>query len=183
MKKVISSLAAAAVIATSGVASDVNFDTDQAYLIAGAAIENADPFDMGVAVVVGGGVPFMQAGEGTLVAEAELTYSVVAPSYDYDFGFYGGSDTVEATFMTLGAYAGYKYDIDQQFFVKPRVGLIYKSVDFDISGYPGSDSEIGLAFGIQGGMKLNEQMDVVVGFNLVDGSDITHITGGIQYRF
>ena len=183
MKKIVSSLAVAALIATSGVASDVNFDTDKAYLIAGVAAEMVDEFDMGVAVVLGGGVPFMKAGEGTLVAEGEFTYSVMSPSYDYDFGFYGGSDTVEATFMTLGAYAGWQYNLSQEYFIKPRVGLIYKSVDYDISGYPGSDSELGLAFGVQGGMPLSKEMDLIVGLNLVDGSDIMHISGGIQYRF
>ena len=181
MKKIVSSFAAAALIATSGLANEI--EVGQPYLIAGAAIEMVDEFDMGVALVVGGGAPVMDLGEGSLVAEAELTYSVMAPSYDYNFGFYGGKGSVEATFMTLGAYAGYQLDLDNQFFVKPRLGLIYRSVDYDVSAYSGSDSEIGLALGVQGGMKLNEQMDVVVGFNLVDGADIMHLTGGIQYRF
>jgi hypothetical protein len=183
MKKIVSGLAAAAVIATSGMAEDINFDSNKAYLVAGAALEMVDEYDMGVAVVLGGGIPFMQAGEGTLVAETELTYSVVAPSWDYDFGYYGGKGSVDATFMTLGAYAGWQYNLNQELFIKPRLGLIYRSVDIDVNGYDGSDSEIGLAFGVQGGMKLSEALDVTVGLNLVDGSDIMHITGGVQYHF
>lgn len=178
MKKIISSFAAAAVIATAGVASDVNFDTDQAYLIAGGAIEMVDGADMGLALVVGGGVPFMQAGEGTLVAEGELTYSLMAPTIE-------GTD-VDFNVMTLGAYVGWKYDLDGGMFVKPRVGLTYSSWDWDVPGFYGgsvSYSEISLGAGVQGGMTLSDQMDVVVGLNLPKLGDIMHLTAGIQYRF
>lgn len=183
MKKILSTVAAAAVLATSGLANDASFDLDKAYLIAGVAIENADyagvDTDMGLAIVLGGGLPVMKLGEGSLVTEAELTYSVMAPSADYDFGYYG-SGSVDFTFMTLGAYAGWQYNIDKQYFVKPRVGLIYKSVDSDGGG---DDSEIGLALGVQGGMKLNENLDLTIGLNLVDGMDLTHLTAGVQYHF
>jgi len=186
MKKILSTVAAAAVLATSSFASDVNFDANKAYLSAGVALEMVDNMDMGVALVLGGGIPFMKAGPGTLAVEGELTYSVMAPSYDDSM--YGTSFSSDTTFMTLGAYAGYIYDINPQMFVKPRVGLIYKSADVNVNipGYgSGSEtvSEIGLAVGVQGGYRLNKQLDLTVGLNLVDGMDIMHITGGVQYHF
>ena len=170
MKKILSTVAAAAVLATS------SFAGQSPYLIAGLGMEMVDvgpvDLDMGFAMILGGGLPLndIKVGPGTFAVEGELTYSIIAPSYN-DF---------DMTFMTLGAYGAYIIDIDKQFFVKPRVGLIYKSFDAD-HGY--SDSEIGLALGVQGGYKLNKQLDIIVGLNLVDGMDIMHITGGVQYHF
>ena len=181
MKKILSTVAAAAVLATSGLASDVNFDTNKAYLSAGIAAEMMDGADTGFALVLGGGVPFMKAGPGTLAVEGEFTYSISGPSLG-DW---------EATIMNLGAYAAWKYDINKQFYVKPRAGLVYTSVDQDYSGptygysvgsY--SDSSIGLSVGVAGGYVITKNWDATVAFNMnLSDYDANYLVVGAQYNF
>ena len=179
MKKILSTVAAAALLATSSFA----LDTNKMYGGASLAIESGPSgMDSGMALILNGGLPVMKAGKagpGTVGVEGEFTYSIVPPSVEYQTGW-TSTTSVDYTYMTLAAYGVYTYDINNQFFVKPRVGLIYRSVDTD--GF-GSDSEMGLAMGVQGGYKLNKQMDIVFGYNMLDGSDLTHLSAGVQYRF
>lgn len=119
MKKIVSGLAAAAVIATSGVASDV--EIGQPYAIVGAGLEMINNADMGIALIVGGGAPVMDLGEGKLVAEGELTYSLMAPTVE--------STDIDFNVLTMGAYVGYQLDLDDGLFVKPRLGLLYRSYE------------------------------------------------------
>ncbi len=165
-KKIILSLLASALVATSSFA----LDTSKAYAMGS-----------GFAIILGGGLPVVEAGKagpGTVAVEAELTYSLMAPSLDYGYG------SVDLTVMTLGAYGAYIFDINEQFFVKPRAGLVYRSYSYSNGGYYGdSISEIGVALGVQGGFKLNKQLDVIVGFNMLDGGDLTHLSAGVQYHF
>lgn len=177
MKRMITTVAAAAIMATSGQA----LDTSEIYGGAGLALESLSSADAGVALVLNGGLPVMEAGEvgpGTVAVEGEFTYSLVDPSwnwYHYDY---------DVTVMTLAGYAAYIYDIDSEFYVKPRVGLIYRSYDMDYAGYGGfDDSEIGLSLGVGGGYHLNSQMDIYADFTMLDGSDLTHLTAGIVYKF
>ncbi len=168
-KKLLLSVTASALMATSGLA----LDTSKIYGIGGLALESVDGLDAGFAIILGAGLPVLKAGPGTVAAEAELTYSLVSPSI-------GGYDM---TVTSLGAYSAYKFDINEQYFVKPRVGLVYKSASVSYGSASASDSEIGLAFGVQGGYVLNKSMDIVVGYNLLDGTDITHLSAGVNYRF
>ncbi len=186
MKKILSMVAATALIATSSFA----LDTSKLYGGASLAIETlSSDVDSGVALILNGGLPVMEAGKagpGTVGVEGEFTYSIVSPSYEIldSTGSWPNTSvstkSIDLTVMTLGAYGVYTYDINKQFFVKPRVGLIYRSVDVDGGG---SDSEMGLAMGVQGGYKLDEKMDVIFGYNMLDGSDLTHLSAGIQIRF
>jgi len=179
-KKIAFSLLTAALMASSSFA----IDTSKAYGAASVALESANGLDSGFAIILGGGLPVVEAGKvgpGTIAVEAELTYSLVAPAYTW------GSYKSELTAMTVAAYGAYIFNIDKQFFVKPRAGLVYRSYSWsDNSGYSyggGSNSEIGIALGLQGGYKLNEQLDIIVGYNLLDGSDLTHLSAGVQYHF
>jgi len=179
MKKILSTIAATAVLATSGLA----LDTDKAYSISSLAMENFTGLDSGFAVILGGGLPVMakgEAGPGTLVAEAELSFDLSSPSLG----------TTEISIFTMGAYVGYQYDINDKAFIKPRLGLVYASSSQDYSYNNGfttvsgsiDDSTIGIAFGLQGGYKLNKQMDIIVGYNLV-ATNVSHLSAGIQYHF
>jgi len=176
MKKILSAAVATALIATSSFA----LDTDKIYGGAGVALESANGFDSGFALALTGGLPVMPAGEagpGTLAVEGEFTYSIIPPAVG-DFTF---------SAMTLAAYAAYTYDIDSQFYVKPRAGLVYRSYTADYSSpfgkYSDSTSEIGLAFGVGGGYKLNKKMDIYLDYTMLDGSDLTHLTAGVNYKF
>ena len=182
-KKIAFSLLTAALMASSSFA----LDTSKAYGAASVALESvsAAGMDSGFAIILGGGLPVIEAGKvgpGTIAVEAELTYSLVAPSYT------SGSYKSEWSTMSVGAYGAYIFNIDKQFFVKPRAGLVYRSYSWSNnsgSSYYGdySTSEIGIAFGVQGGYKLNEQLDIIVGYNLLDGTDLTHLSAGVQYHF
>ena len=180
MKKILATAATAAILATSSFAAD-----NSPYLIAGAGLEMLTDYDMGVALIIGGGMPLdVKVGPGKLAVEGELTYSAMAPSYSYS------GATVDFTAMTLAGYAAYSFDLSKEMFIKPRLGLIYRSYDFasNYSGYGsyggfGSYTEFGIALGVQGGYKLSKEMDLIAGLNLVDGADLIHITAGIQYHF
>ena len=172
MKKILSTVAAAAVLATS------SFAIDGMYGGVGVAIESVDPLDMGVALVLNGGAPIMKLGDGSLGAEGEFTYSIMAPSWDYNG--YGGSHSVDISYMTLSGYAVWQYDINQQYFVKPRAGFTYISADGD--GWD-AGSTFGLSLGVHGGYKINKQLDAYLGIDLIDVGDMMHFTGGVQYHF
>ena len=181
-KKVALSLLSVALMASSSFA----LDTSKAYGLASVALESANGYDSGFAIILGGGLPVVEAGKvgpGAIAVEAELSYSLLSPSQSY------GSNKYELTAMTVAAYGAYIFDIDKQFFVKPRAGLVYRSYSYSWSGnsswggYDGSTSDIGIALGVQGGYKFSKQIDIIVGYNLIDGSDLTHLSAGIQYHF
>lgn len=165
IKKLLVSTVALATLSTASMA-----DT---YAGAGLALENLTGYDMGFALVLNGGMTFddVDLGPGKLAAEGEFTYSMVAPSVG----------TVDASLMTLGGYAAYIYNVNKELYVKPRIGLIYKSIDYGT--WIGSVSEIGIALGVGGGYKINKKMDAYADFTLIDGSDITHLTAGVEYHF
>ncbi|MDF1880318.1 outer membrane beta-barrel protein [Sulfurimonas sp. MAG313] len=180
MNKALLSAAAIVLLNTSVFAIELN--TEGAYAGGALALESIDPLDSGIAVVLTGGVPFEQdddLGPGIFALETELTYSLISPSVDTGLG-----GTYDLSLLTLGAYAAYIYEINEQIFVKPRLGLIYKTLNSSYGGTTSaSASEIGLALGLQGGYKLNDQIDITVGLNLVDSTNITHLTVGMQYHY
>jgi|GEM_PF-2668265 len=173
MKKSLLSIVLTSLLASSAIASDKN----SPYIGGGLALESVDGFDTGIALVLNGGLPLqdVDAGPGVLALEGEFTYSLVPASNDYRwYGYHGSWD---ATIMTLGAYGAYSIDLNKDFYVKPRVGLIFRSIDLDFA----SDNELGLAFGVGAGYKINKDLSAYVNYNLVDGFDITHLTFGVEY--
>jgi len=167
IKKLALSTLAAATLATASFA-----DT---YAGAGLALESVTDLDMGYSLVLNGGQTMdnIELGEGMLAIEGEFTYSMVAPSLGgYDFST-----------LSLAGYAAYIYAIDPQLYIKPRLGLIYRGYEATYGSYSATDSEIGIAYGIGGGYRLNEQMDVFADFTMLDGTDLTHLTFGVQYHY
>jgi len=179
MKKMIATATAAVLLTTSAYALEL--DTESLYAGGALAIESFDDFDSGVALVLTGGAPFTkkdEVGPGYFTAEAELTYSIVDSTLDFP-SFFGTNFTYDVSVFSLGAYAAYMYEINEQFFVKPRIGLVYSSLSGDsIYSSPG----FGLALGVQGGYKINDQFDATIGFNML-ASNLTHLSAGIQYHF
>lgn len=177
-------------IATSSLA----VDTSKMYAGAGLAIESASNMDSGMALVLNAGLPIIESDEvapGTLAVEGEFTYSVVSPSWDYsgtpyytgypDYRLsYTAGGTYDLTVMTLAGYAVYIFDIDEQFYVRPRIGLIYRSYDLD--GVT-DKSELGIAVGLGGGYRVDRQIDIYLDYTLIDGSDLTHLTAGAVFHF
>lgn len=157
-----------------------NMGKSNIYAGGGLAYESPEHGDSGVALVLNGGMvlPDVDVGPGKLGVDGEFTYSVLSHSYGccgYDY---------DITFMSLGAYAIYIYDINREYYVKPRIGLAYNSVDVSGPGNYnyGSDSEIDLAFGVSGGYRLSKTMDVYVALNFPD-SDWMQLGAGVQMHF
>ncbi len=171
MKKILSTVAAAAILAASGFANETPF------ISAGLGIEMAENMESpGIALIIGAGMPLeIDAGSGSVALEGELTHSIVGPEYEFR-NYYGYWNTANAEVLTISAYGTYSIEIDKQMFIKPRVGLIYRDSDV-------SDGEFGIAIGVQGGYRLDNQLDIIVGLNFIDGMDYGHLTAGVQYHF
>ena len=177
MKKILSTIAATAILATSSFA----IDTEKVYMSASLGLEQTSGYDSGIAMILTSGLPVMEKGEagpGELAVEAELTFDLSSPSV-------GGLDV---SFFTFGGYAVWKYDITEQFFVKPRAGLVYQSVSVNTSylgtTYNTSNSEISLSMGLQGGYAINDNLDVIFGYNFaVSGYSLSQLSAGVQYSF
>ena len=175
MKKILSTVAAATLIATSSFA----LDTDKLYGEAALAIESIDGFDSGTAVVLTAGVPVMEKGEagpGALAVEVDMSFDLTSPSTTIF------STEVENSLFTLGGYAAYTYDINDKAYVKPRLGLIYISEEASTGTLSVSSTTMGLAMGVKAGYKINEKIDAVVGYNII-ASNASQLTIGAAYRF
>ena len=184
MKKITALLATAAIISTSSFAQEINFDIENAYVGTGLALEKVSGLDVGVALVLNGGLAFMELGPGKLAAEGEITYSLLAPSeHNYDL-----------TVMNVGTYGAYIYDINDQFFVKGRAGLVYTNIDTPSSryyydGYSYSsnsydDGGIGVSTGVTGGFNITEQFAVTTGLNIIlNSTNLIYLSAGAQYNF
>ena len=168
MKKLLLSSALAATLSVSAMADS--------YLGAGVAYESVTDADAGVALVLNGGATVLDAGPGKIAVEGEFTYSVVSPSISVD-SYYRSYDA-DITFMFIGAYAAYIYDITPEFYVKPRLGLVYEDVDVSSA----SDSDIGLSFGIGAGYNVTKEISTYIDFTMME-SDVYHTTLGVQYHF
>lgn len=178
MKKILFTVSAAALLSLS--CSALELDTDHAYAGGGIAFESINPFSTGMAIVLTGGAPLSKKGKigpGSIVTEGEFTYTLSK----------GEVGSLHASLMTIGAYGGYIYNLTPEIYLKPRLGLIYKSVTMDYAGWGGTasatDSKIGIAFGLLAGYTLTKELDLYAGYKLVEGSDITHFTIGANYRF
>jgi len=153
------------------------------YAGAGLAVESVDGLDSGISLVLNGGMTLddvlddVNVGPGTLAVEGEFSYSVIAPSYSTWWG-----SSIDVTYMTLGAYAAYIYDINKEFYVKPRAGLTLVSGSVSGGGSV-TDDGIKLAVGVGGGYKLNKQMNVFADLNMISFGDMMHLTAGVEYHF
>jgi len=170
IKKLLVSTVAAATLSTA-----VFADT---YAGAGLALENVDGLDSGFSLVLNGGKTLddVKVGNGSLAIEGEFSYSIVPPSYSW------WRTTTDVTYMTLSGYAAYIYDINKDFYVKPRAGLTYVSGSVSGGGAVTSDG-IKLTIGVGGGYKLNKQMNIFADLNMISFGDMTHLTAGVEYHF
>lgn len=140
---------------------------------AGLAIEDADNMGLGSALVLNGGKEIMDLGPGRLGAEGELTYTL-APHEDDRF-----SANDDIRYLTVGAYATYRYDLDKRFYVKGRAGLNVSSVSNAPSD---TDDGIGIAVSALGGYTFNDKIDFSSGLTVMSVG-IRQISFVAQYKF
>ena len=83
--------------------------------------------------------------------------------------------------MGTGALHGaYTFNLTTRFYIKPRAGFIYRMYSIET----GDDvSETDFTFGVGGGVRLNPSLDIYADYTMIDGTDLTHITAGVQFHF
>lgn len=150
---------------------------DNIYVGAGLAIEGVEDAETGVALVLNVGMPIIEDfGSGTITVEGEITHSIVEPWFD---GYYA----IDVTVNTLGIYGTYIFDINENVYLKPRVGLVYKSLE---SGYTGEYNEIIPAVSIGGAYKISDTIDIFTDIKVAPAGDVDmvgHLTVGAYYYF
>ena len=184
MKKILSTAVATALLSTAAFAeeqkmpdfSKVKFDTNAIYASAAVAIQSVTDMDSGVALIVTGGVPFMEINDkSNLAAEVEISQSIVDPSSDITI--FNTTISTSVSITTFAAYAAYSYDINPQMFAKVKAGLLYESLGGDADS-----SDTGISYGIQGGYNLNSKMAVTVGLDIIE-ADVMNTYVGVQYKY
>ena len=175
MKKIITILASTGLLVSSS--SAVDFIKGQYYIGGGAAIESGwSHYGIGGTLLLNGGKPIIKLGPGTIGAEAELSYTLLASDYDDDY--YDGSLKV----LSLGLFATYKYDINKDFYIRPRFGPMFMSYSFDgYDYYDGAYSHGSAAIGIGIGYELTKNMNLFSDF-LVNSASYRRISVGLQFK-
>jgi hypothetical protein len=188
VKKIILSLAATALVATSSFA----FDASEYGIYAGggvsmvsASFSDGGSLDSGFALVLNAGIPVMKLTQGTILVEGEISKTVVSlsDSYtDYDENDEPISESYDIDFLSIGIFAAYKYDFTNQYYAKAKLGFISQTIDSD--GY--TDDGMGLAYGVQAGYNMNETISFYTEVNMNNVNtniDVINITIGAQYHF
>jgi hypothetical protein len=173
MKTVLSTITLTAIISSTAIASHDD-EIGGIYIGGGVSQESPIWYDSGMAGALNIGLPLLRLGKGVLTTEAEFTYSLSSPS----------RNGIDFTATTFAGYATYIYDLAPRFYIKPRIGAVYRSYSID-GGIWGDDtnSNYGLAYGLGGGFRLFEKTDLYMDYTMLDGSDLTHLTIGVQYQF
>lgn len=179
MKKILSAIAVVLLLSSACLAKNSN----DVYVGVGTALESVSAYDYdGMALVVNAGKPVKKVGKGMLVVEGEVSYSLIPPSYDWEYSPFPYTstyyNTAEIYFTTVGLYAGYVYDINENVYIKPRIGLLYLEDD-DEEQY----STTGISIGVGAGYKLNKSIDLYTDYTRLDGSYLTHFTIGVLYHY
>ena len=174
MKKIITILASTGILVSSS--SAIDFIKGQYYIGGGVAVENGwSHYGTGAALLLNGGKPIIKLGPGTIGAEVELSYTALAANYD---GYYDGDLKV----LSLGLFATYKYDIDKDLYIRPRIGPMFMSYSYGgYDYYDGGYSRGNVAIGIGVGYKLTKNMNLFSDFTLNTAS-YRRISVGLQFK-
>ena len=146
------------------------------YIGGGISQESPTWYDSGLAGELNIGIPIFRVNtKSVITTEAEVTYSIDSPS----------KNNIDFTATTVAGYLTYIYDIAPRFYIKPRVGVIYRSFDIDGGSLWGDDtnSNYGFSYGVGGGFRLFEQTNLYLNYTMLDNSDLTHLSIGVEYQF
>ncbi len=180
MKKILTASLLTVSLATASYA-DSFFD----YLGFGLALQdvNSPNYDNGTALVVNGGKSLYQG----IGIEFEGTASV----QKMEGTFNGLTDEID--FWSVGMYSTYIWKLGN-LSVKPRIGLVYDSIQSDIgiqspktpvagTIYTGTDKNgLGLSAGIGLAYQLSENYNVYTNYTKIE-DDISHLTFGAEFKF
>jgi len=164
-KTVVASLA----LSTTLMATDVGFYAGGG--LAFEAVPDQPNLQMGLGIVMRGGMTLDALLENFAV-EAELTKSLIDPKYDLP----GADDKINVT--TLATYAVYRINIVDNFYVKPRFGVIFPNLGDDFV----NSRDITFSSGIGGGYSVMQNLDVYVDYTVL-GEGVTNYGAGVEYHF
>lgn len=153
MKKSLLSLSTAIMLTTSA------YGLDGLYFGGGLAVQDVAD-DNGVGLVLNGGAPLpVEAGDGTLGVEGELTFAAAG-------------DTSDADAITLGAYATYTYNFIDNAYLKSKFGIAFYDSDYD--------DGVKLSAGVGGGYSFTEDFSAYVEYTSI--SALNNLTFGVKYQ-
>jgi len=185
MKKLLSTVAISAILATGAMGAD--FIQGGYYGGVGIGVEDYSRYssiDPGVTLVLNGGKPIIKLGPGTLGAEGEFTYTIVPLTYNryyYDYYDYYRYKDADLNIFTLGAYATYTFDFSDKFYARGKLGLVDRSTNYD--GYYSDENIVNVGAGIGAGYKINNKMRIFSDLIVLDGSDLKQFNIGLQLSF
>ncbi len=148
------------------------------YVGVGVALQDVDNpnIDNGTAVVLNGGKTLFQGlgleFEGTAsIQKMEGTLNDVKKDVD---------------FWSLGMYSTYIWKLGN-LSVKPRIGLVYESIQSDLSLQSDSTdatdkNDLGLSAGIGFAYQLGTNYNIYTNYTRIE-DDIDHLTFGAEYKF
>ena len=180
MKKILSTIVTTMILSTGAFSAD--FIDGEYYGGVGMGIEDFSrysTYDPGVTLVLNGGKPIIKLGPGTIGAEGEFTYTVIPLSSDR---YWYDSDL---TVITLGAYATYTYDFNQQFYARAKAGLVARDYSFDSGRYSSHSNynKVGEAVGLGAGYKFSNNMRGFADLISLGGSNLKQMNFGVQMSF
>lgn len=180
--KVRTLITAAAVAAGLGLGLGTAQAADGNYANLQLAFANVDGFDNTLSLVAAYGIPMKQYG---IDVELELTKSLADASTSATYPFIG-TVNMDASYLTLAGYAVYTMPLQDKLDLRARAGLLYEDVSVSVSNplvsASGDGTDIGLSFGAGVRYDLNQQMDIIADFTIIE-QDISHLAVGAQYRF
>jgi hypothetical protein len=175
MKKTILALASTGLLVSSS--SAIDFIKGQYYIGGGVAVENGwSYYGTGAALLLNGGKPIIKLGPGTIGAEVELSYTALAAEYEHN------SYSSDLRVLSLGIFATYKYDIDKNLYIRPRIGPMFTSYSYSgYSSYYYGYSRGNVAIGIGVGYELTDNMNLFSDFTATT-ANYRRISVGLQFK-
>jgi len=178
MRTLTKTLLATVALSSSLMATEVGFYGGGG--LAFEAVPNYGDWKMGLGVVLRGGMTLDAVLEG-FAAEVELTKSVIDPK-----AYIGHSSRDNINVTTLATYAVYRIPVVENFYVKPRFGVIFPNLGGE--EYVGTNNsvinsrDITFSSGIGAGYTVMDHMDVYVDYTVI-GESITNYGAGVEYHF
>jgi len=159
-------------------AGAADFIKNKYYMGGGLAVEGGwYKYGVGAALLINGGKPIIKLGPGTIGAEVEMSYTALAASYDYR-----GYES-DLRVLSLGIFATYKYDINKDLYVRPRLGPMFTSYSYSgYSDYYYDYSRGRVATGVGVGYNLGKNMNLFSDFTIASDS-YRRISVGLQFKF
>lgn len=128
----------------------------------------------GDAINIGGiiGAPVARLPQGTISAEGELTTTLS----NGDINYYGTSGNWHIT--TLAGYGVFR--TRGPIYLKAKAGLLYENVGASLAGLAATGSDMGLSFGVGGGMRLQNGQSLEVEYTIIE-SDVNMLSVGYNF--